>query len=161
VLGDCQIANDNGGGQWVVSGKLAAVEKVVSEAKVKGAKRALLLPVSAPFHSSLMQPAADAMQEALVRVEKQNPSLPLIANVLAAPVTQATQIADLLVAQVTGRVRWRESIVFLVEQGVKAIYEIGNGRVLTGLSRRIAKDIRASSIGNAAEIEAALLDLNV
>jgi len=160
-FGICQIANDNGGGQWVISGFKTAVESAVELALAQGAKRALLLPVSAPFHSSLMRPAALAMQEALEKVARQDPCLPLIANILAEPVCQADHIVDLLVQQVTGRVRWRESINFLATQDVEAIYEIGNGRVLTGLSRRIAKDIRAVSVGNADDIEAVLKDLNV
>jgi len=161
MLGACQIANDNGGGQLVISGIKAAVEQAVSLASEKGAKRALLLPVSAPFHSSLMQPAAVAMQMTLAQVEKGDLRIPLIANVLAEPVKDAVRIVDLLVQQVTGRVRWRESVVWLAEHGVDTIYEIGNGKVLTGLSRRIAKDIRAVSLGNAADIEMALKELNV
>jgi len=161
TIGTCQIANDNGGGQWVISGVTSAVEKAVGLAAGKGAKRAVMLPVSAPFHSSLMQAAADVMREALAEVEKQDPCLPLIANVLAEPVRDCARIADLLVEQVTGRVRWRESVLFLSREGVEAIYEIGNGRVLTGLSRRIDKDIRAVSVGNVIEMEAALKDLGI
>jgi len=159
-LGVCQIANDNGGGQWVISGQREAIEKACALATAQGAKRALLLPVSAPFHSSLMQPAAVAMQEALKEVGKVDPQVPLIANVLAEPVQDSSQIADLLVKQVTGRVRWRESVGWLAGMGgVDTIYEIGNGRVLTGLSRRIAKDIRAICVTNADDIEAALKEL--
>jgi len=145
----------------VISGLKAAVEKSVELALEQGAKRALLLPVSAPFHSKLMQPAAEAMQIALAEVSKNDPQVPLIANVLAEPVSKAKHIADLLVPQVTGRVRWRETITFLANQGIDTLYEIGNGRVLTGLSRRIAKDIRAVSVGNATDIETMLKDLNL
>jgi len=155
----CQIANDNGGGQWVISGITKAVERAVVLAREAGAKRALMLPVSAPFHSELMQPAAQTMQTALAKTIKNDPCVPLIANVLAEPVNQAGRIADLLVEQVTGRVRWRESIDWLAGQGINTFYEIGNGRVLTGLSRRIAKDVKAVSIGNAGEIETALKEL--
>jgi len=158
-LGVCQIANDNGGGQWVISGLKEPVERAVALAQEQGAKRALMLPVSAPFHSSLMQPAAQAMQAALGQVTKNEPQVPLIANVLAEPVVDAARIADLLVAQVTGRVRWRETIALLAVCGIDTIYEIGNGRVLTGLSRRIVKDIKAVSIGNATDMEMVLKEL--
>jgi len=160
-FGLCQIANDNGGGQWVISGLAPAVEKTVVLAGERGAKRALMLPVSAPFHSDLMQPAADVMRKALAEVKTCDPCLPVIANVLAEPVARAGELVDLLVAQVSGRVRWRESILYLGRQGVDTLYEIGNGRVLTGLSRRIAKDIRALSIGDAAQMDVALKELNI
>jgi len=153
-LGCCQIANDNGGGQLVISGASAAITQAVHMAKEKGAKRAILLPVSAPFHSQLMQPAAEVMREALAHVRKQDPVVPLVANVCATPVYDAAVIADLLVEQVTGRVRWRESVAWLDEQGVVELYEIGAGRVLSGLARRIGKDLKAIPIETAQDIEA-------
>ena len=154
--GSVQIANDNGGGQLVISGSKAAVELAAKLASEKGAKRAIMLPVSAPFHSTLMAPAADAMREALASVEKRNPIVPLIANVRAAPVTDANEIADLLVEQVTGQVRWRETVEWFVSNGVTELYEIGSGKVLTGLARRISKDVSGAAVGNIEEIEAAL-----
>jgi [acyl-carrier-protein] S-malonyltransferase len=158
--GSVQIANDNGGGQLVISGSKAAVELAASLASEKGAKRAIMLPVSAPFHSTLMGPAADAMREALASVEKHNPIVPLIANVRAAPVTDANEIADLLVEQVTGQVRWRETVEWFAANGVTALYEVGSGKVLTGLARRISKDVSGAAVGSAEEIEAALAALN-
>ncbi|RKE85347.1 ACP S-malonyltransferase [Rhizobium sp. AG855] len=158
--GPCQIANDNGGGQLVISGGKAAVEKAAALATEKGAKRAIMLPVSAPFHSALMAPAADAMREALSTVEKRDPSVPLIANVLAAPVTSATEIADLLVQQVTGQVRWRETVEWFGANGVTTLYEIGAGKVLTGLARRIDKNINGIAVNGPADIDAALAALN-
>lgn len=159
--GPVQIANDNGGGQLVISGAKAPVEAAAALATAKGAKRAIMLPVSAPFHSSLMGPAADAMREALASVEKHDPALPLIANVRAAPVTDAAEIADLLVEQVTGQVRWRETIEWFAAKGVTSLYEIGSGKVLTGLARRISKDVSGAAVGNADEIDAALAALAV
>lgn len=158
--GPCQIANDNGGGQLVISGGKAAVEKAAALATEKGAKRAIMLPVSAPFHSALMGPAADAMREALSTVEKRDPSVPLVANVLAAPVTSATEIADLLVQQVTGQVRWRETVEWFGANGVTTLYEIGAGKVLTGLARRIDKNISGIAVNGPADIDAALAALN-
>lgn len=158
--GPCQIANDNGGGQLVISGGKAAVEKAAALATEKGAKRAIMLPVSAPFHSALMGPAADAMREALSTVEKRDPSVPLVANVLAAPVTSATEIADLLVQQVTGQVRWRETVEWFGANGVATLYEIGAGKVLTGLARRIDKNISGIAVNGPADIDAALAALN-
>lgn len=158
--GPCQIANDNGGGQLVISGGKAAVEKAAALATEKGAKRAIMLPVSAPFHSALMGPAADAMREALSTVEKRAPSVPLVANVLAAPVTSATEIADLLVQQVTGQVRWRETVEWFGANGVTTLYEIGAGKVLTGLARRIDKNISGIAVNGPADIDAALAALN-
>lgn len=154
--GVCQIANDNGGGQLVISGSKAAVEKAAAAATEKGAKRAIMLPVSAPFHSALMAPAADAMRHALAQVEKRNPVVPVIANVRAAPVTDAGEIADLLVAQVTGQVRWRETVEWFAANGVTELYEIGAGKVLTGLARRIDKAISGTAVNTPADIEAAL-----
>jgi len=156
ALGSCQIANDNGGGQLVISGEKAAVEKAAALATEKGAKRAILLPVSAPFHSSLMAPAADAMREALASVAKHDPAVPLIANVRAAPVTDAGEIATLLVEQVTGQVRWRETVEWFAANGVTALYEIGSGKVLTGLARRIDKSVTGIAINSPADIDAAI-----
>ncbi|PZM16974.1 ACP S-malonyltransferase [Rhizobium tubonense] len=158
-LGSCQIANDNGGGQLVISGEKAAVEKAASLATDKGAKRAILLPVSAPFHSALMQPAADAMREALAGVSKKNPVVPLIANVRAAPVTDADEIAKLLVEQVTGQVRWRETIEWFAANNVTTLYEIGAGKVLTGLARRIDKSVTGISVNAPADVDAAIAGL--
>jgi [acyl-carrier-protein] S-malonyltransferase len=145
--GICAAANDNGGGQVVLSGDKAAVERAVEVAKTRGAKRAMLLPVSAPFHCSLMQPAADAMAEALAKVKVNPPVVPLVANVLARPVSDPAEIVKSLVAQVTGTVRWRESIQFMAQAGVTTFYEVGAGKVLTGLNKRIADAAIASSIG--------------
>lgn len=158
--GPVQIANDNGGGQLVISGGKAAVELAAKLASEKGAKRAIMLPVSAPFHSSLMAPAAEAMREALAKVEKHNPVVPLIANVRAAPVTDANEIADLLVEQVTGQVRWRETVEWFAANGVTTLYEVGSGKVLTGLARRISKEVSGVTVGSAEEIAAALAALN-
>ena len=155
ALGSCQIANDNGGGQIVISGEKAAVEKAAAIATEKGAKRAILLPVSAPFHSKLMAPAADAMREALAGVAKSNPIVPLIANVRAAPVTDAEEIAKLLVEQVTGQVRWRETVEWFAANGVTTLYELGSGKVLTGLARRIDKTVNGISANAPADIDAA------
>jgi [acyl-carrier-protein] S-malonyltransferase len=135
----CQAANDNAPGQVVVSGHLAAVERAVEIAKAKGARRAIMLPVSAPFHCSLMAPAADAMAEALANAEIQSPLVPLVANVLAAPITDPADIRGRLVDQVTGTVRWRESITWLAENGVDTFVEVGTGKVLSGMVRRIHK----------------------
>lgn len=157
--GACQIANDNGGGQLVISGAKAAVELAAKLASERGAKRAIMLPVSAPFHSSLMAPAANAMREALAKVEKHAPVVPVIANVRVAPVQDTTEIADLLVEQVTGQVRWRETIEWFAAQEVNTLYEIGSGKVLTGLARRISKDVSGATIGTAEEIDAALKNL--
>jgi [acyl-carrier-protein] S-malonyltransferase len=157
--GSCQIANDNGGGQLVISGSKAAVEKAAALASEKGAKRALMLPVSAPFHSALMGPAADAMREALSKVEKHNPVVPVIANVRAAPVSDASEIASLLVEQVTGQVRWRETVEWFAANGVDTLYEIGAGKVLTGLARRIDKTISGVAVNSPADIDAAIAAL--
>ncbi|WDZ77722.1 ACP S-malonyltransferase [Ensifer adhaerens] len=159
ALGACQIANDNGGGQLVISGEKAAVEKAAALASEKGAKRALMLPVSAPFHSSLMAPAADAMREALAKVEKHNPVVPVIANVLAAPVSDANEIARLLVEQVTGQVRWRETVEWFAANNVTTLYELGSGKVLTGLARRIDKTVNGIAVNTPADIDTALAAL--
>ncbi|MBB4955868.1 [acyl-carrier-protein] S-malonyltransferase [Agrobacterium vitis] len=157
--GPVQIANDNGGGQLVISGAKAPVEKAAALATEKGAKRAILLPVSAPFHSSLMAPAAEQMREALASVEMKNPIVPLIANVRAAPVTDANDIRNLLVEQVTGQVRWRETVEWFGANTVSVLYEIGAGKVLTGLVRRIDKNITGTAVNSPADIEAALTAL--
>jgi [acyl-carrier-protein] S-malonyltransferase len=148
----CQAANDNGGGQVVVSGDKAAVERAVEIAKTKGAKRAMLLQVSAPFHCRLMQPAADAMAAALAGVTISKPAVPLISNVLAAPITDPDEIRKRLVEQVTGTVRWRESIAYMASHGVTHFLEIGSGKVLSGLVKRIADGAVGVSIGSPADI---------
>ncbi|PRX03474.1 UNVERIFIED_ORG: [acyl-carrier-protein] S-malonyltransferase [Martelella mediterranea] len=154
--GVCEIANDNGGGQVVISGEKAGVEKAVAIASDKGAKRALLLPVSAPFHSSLMAPAADAMAEALADVRKGSPVVPVVANVRAEPVTDPEEIVSLLVAQVTGRVRWRETVSWFAANEVETLYEIGAGKVLTGLARRIDRALNGVAVGAPADIDGVL-----
>jgi [acyl-carrier-protein] S-malonyltransferase len=146
-VGICAAANDNGGGQVVLSGAKAAVEHAVELAKLRGAKRAMMLSVSAPFHCPLMQPAAEVMAEALAKVSVKPPIVPLVANVLARPITEPAEIVSCLVEQVTGTVRWRESILFMAQAGVTDFYEIGAGKVLTGLIKRIADAATASAIG--------------
>jgi [acyl-carrier-protein] S-malonyltransferase len=148
----CQAANDNGGGQVVVSGDKAAVERAVEIAKTKGAKRAMLLPVSAPFHCRLMQPAADVMAEALAGVVIKAPAAPLVSNVLAAPITEPAEIRRSLVEQVTGTVRWRESVAYMAGQGVTRFFEIGSGKVLSGLVKRIAEGAIGISVGGPNDI---------
>jgi [acyl-carrier-protein] S-malonyltransferase len=143
----CQAANDNGGGQVVLSGSKRAIERVIEMAKAHGAKRAMSLPVSAPFHCALMQPAADAMAAALAAVKLRPPVVPLVANVSAKPVSDPAEIVRLLVAQVTGTVRWRESVAFMAASGVQTFYEIGSGKVLSGLVKRIAEQASGVSIG--------------
>lgn len=150
----CQAANDNGGGQVVVSGDKAAVERAVEIAKGKGAKRAMLLPVSAPFHCALMQPAADVMAEALSKVTVKAPVVPVVANVMAKPISDPAEIVRALVAQVTGTVRWRESVGVMVGAGVKTFYEVGAGKVLTGLAKRLAEGATASAIGTPEDVAA-------
>jgi [acyl-carrier-protein] S-malonyltransferase len=152
-------ANDNGGGQVVVSGHRQAVERAIEVAKTKGVKRAMLLPVSAPFHCALMAPAADAMAEALEKSPPAPPAVPVVANVTAAKVTDPAEISALLVKQVTATVRWRECVQAMVGMGVDTFVEIGAGKVLTGLMKRIAPDAAATSVGNPAEIEALLKTL--
>ncbi|TCM57697.1 [acyl-carrier-protein] S-malonyltransferase [Rhizobium sp. PP-F2F-G48] len=158
-IGPCQIANDNGGGQLVISGDRQAVEKAAKQASDSGAKRAIILPVSAPFHSALMAPAADAMREALATVKRRDPVVPLIANVRATPVTSADEIVDLLVEQVTGQVRWRETVEWFGANGVTTLYEVGSGKVLTGLARRIDKSVTGLAVNAPADIEAVLAAL--
>ncbi|WP_349366720.1 MAG: ACP S-malonyltransferase [Nitratireductor rhodophyticola] len=157
--GVCQIANDNGGGQLVISGAKSAVEEAAKLASEKGAKRAIMLPVSAPFHSALMQPAAEAMREALADVKKQAPVVPVIANVTVSPLSDPDEIAERLVEQVTGRVRWRETVGWFGENGVETLYEIGSGKVLSGLARRINRDLAAVPVNTPADIEAAMAAL--
>ncbi|MER8731641.1 ACP S-malonyltransferase [Mesorhizobium sp. M0296] len=155
----CQIANDNGGGQLVISGARPAVELAARLCTEKGAKRALMLQVSAPFHSALMKPAAEIMREALAAVTKSAPVVPLVSNVTVTPTSDPDEIARRLVEQVIGRVRWRETVEWFGSNGVVTLYEVGAGKVLSGLARRINRDIATSSIGSAAEVETALAAL--
>jgi [acyl-carrier-protein] S-malonyltransferase len=150
----CQAANDNGGGQVVVSGDRAAVERAVEIAKGKGARRAMMLPVSAPFHCSLMQPAADAMAAALAGVTVKSPVVPVVVNVLAKPIRDPADIVGALVAQVTGTVRWRDSISFMADAGVTRFCEVGAGKVLSGLVKRIAEGAIGVSIGTPDDVAA-------
>jgi [acyl-carrier-protein] S-malonyltransferase len=150
----CQAANDNGGGQVVVSGDRAAVERAVELAKARGAKRAMMLTVSAPFHCALMQPAADAMAQALATTDVRAPAVPVVANVLARPVAEPSEIVRCLIAQVTGTVRWRESVAFMARSGVKTFYEVGAGKVLSGLVKRIADGASGIAVGTPDDIAA-------
>lgn len=150
----CDIANDNAPGQVVVSGNAAAVERACEIAKREGASRAILLTVSAPFHCRLIASAADAMREALAGVEVHAPRVPLVANVTAAPVSAPDEIRSLLVRQVTSTVRWRESVAFMAEQGVTRLVEVGTGKVLAGLTKRIARQVAAVSIGAPEDVAA-------
>jgi [acyl-carrier-protein] S-malonyltransferase len=152
----CQVANDNGGGQLVISGAKPAVEHAARICTEKGARRAMMLPVSAPFHCALMEPAAGAMREALAGVRMQSPVVPLVANVTVKPISDPQEIALRLVEQVTGRVRWRETVEWFAGQGVTTLYEVGSGRVLSGLARRIARDISTANVGTPEEVDAAL-----
>ncbi len=156
----CQIANDNGGGQLVISGHAEAVERAMAICKEAGAKRALPLPVSAPFHSTLMQPAAERMAEALDAVDVKPTIVPLVSNVLAEPISHPSDIKKRLIEQVTGRVRWAESVQYMHKEGVGQIWEIGSGKVLTGLARRIERDMTGQSIGNPEDIGPALESLS-
>src|SRR5438045_8357709 len=151
----CQAANDNGGGQVVVSGDRAAVERALEIAKTKGARRAMLLPVSAPFHCKLMQPAADAMANALAGVSIKAPASPLVSNVLAAPITDPDEIRRRLIEQVTGTVRWRESVAYMAAHGVTRFFEIGAGKVLSGLVKRIADGAIGIAVGCPTDIASA------
>ena len=152
----CEAANDNDPSQVVVSGSKAAVERAAAIAKERGAKRALMLPVSAPFHSALMEPAARAMEEALAGVEMHDPAVPVVANVLAQPAGDAGQLRALLVEQVTSTVRWRESVDWMVGAGgVTEFWEIGAGKALSGMIRRIAKDAETRAVGTADDVKAA------
>ncbi|HLK84011.1 MAG TPA: ACP S-malonyltransferase [Xanthobacteraceae bacterium] len=150
----CEAANDNGGGQVVVSGDKAAVERAVEIAKSKGAKRAMMLPVSAPFHCALMRPAADAMAQALAQVTITKPSPPLVANVVAHAISDPPEIVRRLVEQVTGTVRWRECVAYMAQEGVTRFYEIGAGKVLSGLVKRIAGGASAAAIGTPEDVHA-------
>jgi [acyl-carrier-protein] S-malonyltransferase len=150
----CQAANENGGGQVVVSGDKAAVERAVEIARGRGAKRAMMLPVSAPFHCALMRPAADAMEQALAKVTMRRPTPPLVANVTASAVVDPAEIARRLVEQVTATVRWRECVVYMVARGVTQFYEIGAGKVLSGLVRRIADGATGAAIGTPEDVDA-------
>jgi len=147
-------ANDNAPGQVVVSGHRAAVERAIEVAKTKGARRSILLPVSAPFHCRLMQPAAEVMREALEAVTMRRPAAPLVANVTAAAVRDPEEIRQLLVEQVTGLVRWRESVLFMRDEGVEELVELGAGNVLSGLAKRIDRELGAQALGTPAEIDA-------
>jgi [acyl-carrier-protein] S-malonyltransferase len=151
---DCEVANDNSVGQVVISGKKEAVEAALGLATERGAKRAILLPVSAPFHCSLMQPAADVMAHALEEAEIYAPSVPVVSNVTAEGESDSSKIRALLVQQITGLVRWRESVLWMKEQGVDEMVELGAGKVLSGLVKRIDKDIACESIGTPEQIEA-------
>lgn len=150
----CQAANDNGGGQVVVSGAKAAVERACEIAKAKGARRALLLPVSAPFHCDLMQPAALAMADALSKVTVSKPIVPVVANVLASAISDPDAIRKALVEQVTGTVRWRECVAYMASHGVQVFYEVGSGKVLTGLVKRLAEGAEGMALGTPDDIAA-------
>jgi [acyl-carrier-protein] S-malonyltransferase len=156
----CGVANDNSPGQVVVSGAKEAVERAIAIAGEQGVKRSIMLPVSAPFHCALMQPAADAMEEALSKATIKQPAVPVVANVTAQPVSDTATIAKLLVQQVTATVRWRESVLAMKSFGVAKMYELGAGKVLAGLVKRIDKEIEASSVGAPADVEAALKALS-
>jgi len=150
----CQAANDNGGGQVVVSGNKSAVERAVEIAKGRGARRAMMLQVSAPFHCALMQPAADAMADALRRTNVKSPAVPVVANVVAGPISDPKDIVRRLVEQVTGTVRWRECVTCMAGQGVTTFYEVGAGKVLTGLLKRIAEGTTGTAIGTPEDVAA-------
>jgi [acyl-carrier-protein] S-malonyltransferase len=150
----CEAANDNAPGQVVISGARAAIERAVKLGPKYGARRAVLLPVSAPFHCALMKPAADAMREALNKVEIRAPAVPLVANVLASAISNPEEIRNRLVEQVTGMVRWRESMMYLQAQGVNNVYEVGAGKVLAGIARRF-EGLQAANVGTPEELEAA------
>ena len=155
----CQAANDNDPGQVVISGHKAAVEHAIELAKTAGAKRAILLPVSAPFHCSLMQPAADAMAEALNNVDIKSPNVPLVANVSADVAVDGAIIKELLIQQVTGSVRWREGVEFMSKQGVTDFYEIGAGKALSGMVRRINRELNVHSVNDTLGVSSAVLKL--
>jgi [acyl-carrier-protein] S-malonyltransferase len=155
----CDIANDNEPAQVVLSGHKTAIDRVPEAGKAHGLRRAIPLPVSAPFHCSLLKPAADAMAEALAKVEIKAPVVPVVANVLAAPISEPAEIRTRLVEQVTGTVRWRECVLGMVAAGVTELYEIGTGKVLSGLAGRIDKSLKATPIGTPADIEAAMAQL--
>ena len=148
----CAAANDNAPDQIVISGSKGAVERALEIGKERGVRRGVLLPVSAPFHCELMTPAAEAMAEALGQVDIAAPSVPLVANVLASEISEPDEIKRRLVEQVTGTVRWRESVSYMASKGVDTVVEIGSGRVLTGLARRIERSLAAKSVGTAEEV---------
>ncbi len=156
----CQLANDNEPTQAVISGTKSAIDRAAQLAKAHGVRRFMPLNVSAPFHCALMQPAADAMAEALARVDIRQPAVPLIANVLAAPISDPAEIKQRLVEQVTGTVRWRECVGAMAAGGVTDIYEIGSGKVLAGLAKRIVPSLNATAVGTPQDIEAALSALS-
>lgn len=156
----CQLANDNEPTQAVISGSKSAIDRAAQLAKAHGVRRFMPLNVSAPFHCALMQPAADAMAEALARVDVRPPAVPLIANVLAAPISDPTEIKQRLVEQVTGTVRWRECVGAMAAGGVTDVYEIGSGKVLAGLAKRIVPSLNATAVGTPQDIEAALSALS-
>ena len=155
----CSAANDNAPGQVVLSGHTAAVERAIEIAQARGAKRAILLPVSAPFHCSLMAPAADVMAEALAEVALRMPSVPLVANVTASHLSDPEEIRRKLVEQVTGMVRWRESVAYMAGQGVEKVVELGAGKVLSGLTKRIDRSLAALSVETPEQAEAALAQI--
>ena len=155
----CQAANDNDPGQVVISGHKEAVEQTIELAKAAGAKRAILLPVSAPFHCALMQPAADAMSEALDGIELESPSVPLVANVKASQEINGSIIKELLIEQVTGSVRWRESIEYISSHGVTDVFEVGAGKALSGMVRRIDREINVNQVFDTNSVNAAVLKL--
>ena len=155
----CQVANDNEPTQVVLSGHKSAIDRVPEAGKAFGVRRAIPLPVSAPFHCSLMQPAADAMAEALAKVAISQPAVPVVANVLATPISDPDEIRKRLVEQVTGTVRWRECVLYMAANGITDIYEIGAGRVLSGLAGRIDKTLKATPVGTPADIDAAAAGL--
>jgi len=155
----CSLANDNSVGQVVISGSADAIDRAIALAAERGLKRSVRLPVSAPFHCALMQPAADAMAEALAAVTISAPAVPVVANVTASAVSDPNAIRRLLVEQVTGMVRWRESVLFMKEQGVTTLVEVGSGKVLAGLTKRIDKELSASSVGTPADVESFLKTL--
>ena len=156
----CQAANDNDPNQVVISGHLEAVERAIKIAKESGAKRAILLPVSAPFHCKLMQPAADIMEEALSQVIIKKPTAPIVSNYLAKSVFEPRDIKDSLVDQIMGRVRWRESVEYLYENGVKHVYEVGAGKALSGMIKRVNKDISCQNISSPEDLNKILLKEN-
>jgi [acyl-carrier-protein] S-malonyltransferase len=155
----CAVANDNAPGQIVISGDKVAVERAVALAAEKGARRCVFLPVSAPFHCSLMQPAADAMAAALALVDMTDPVVPLVSNVTAGEVTSVEDIRQLLVEQVTERVRWRESVLYMMDSEAETLVEIGSGRILTGMTRRIDRSLNGVTVGTPDEIDAFLKTL--
>ena len=150
----CDIANDNAPGQVVVSGDAAAIARAAEIAKREGAARAVLLPVSAPFHCRLIASAGEAMREALANVAMNVPAVPVVANVTARPVTSTDEIRDLLVRQVTATVRWRESVAFMAQSGVERLVEVGTGKVLSGLTKRIAREVASANVGSPEDVAA-------